>query len=212
MATPLVHTQAGLGGRARARRGLVAGLMLAATAGLAGAGSAAAQPVTVREEGGVYRVAATFEAAQPSSLVRQVLTDYDQIPRFMPGVRSSRVIAREPAHVVVEQEAHAKVLFFSKTIHLRLVVRETPDTIAFTDACGRSFHRYEGTWTLREQDGKAVVTYQLIAQPAFDVPEFLLTRLLKRDATRMIAGLQAEISARAATPSADRLPASLVHR
>ena len=198
MATPLRHAQSSPGGRARARRGLVACLLLAMTGSPLGAGGARSQPVTVREQDGVYRVAATFETAQPASLVRQVLTDYEQIPRFMPDVRRSRVVAREPAHVVVEQEATAKLLFFSKTIHLRLLVRETDDTIAFTDACGRSFHRYEGTWTLRQEDGKAVVTYQLTAQPAFDVPEFLLTRLLKRDADRMIARLQAEMAARAA--------------
>lgn len=194
----VVHVQNGPGGRTRVRRGLVvAGILLAMTTPL-GAGGAISQPVTVREQDGVYRVAATFETAHAASLVHQVLTDYEQIPRFMPDVRSSRVVAREPGHVVVEQEATAKVLFFSKTVHLKLLVRETPDTIRFTDACGRSFRRYEGAWTLREQDGKAIVTYELLAQPAFDVPEFILTRLLKRDADRMIARLQAEMAARAA--------------
>lgn len=194
----VVHVQTGPGGRTRVRRGLVACLVLATTTSLLGAGGALSQPVTVREDGGIYRVAATFETQHAASLVRDVLTDYEQIPRFMPDVRYSRVVAREPAYVVVEQEATAKVLFFSKTIHLRLLVRETADTIAFTDACGRSFHRYDGTWTLREQDGKAIVAYALTAEPAFDVPQFLLARLLKRDADRMIVRLQAEMAARAA--------------
>ena len=65
------------------------------------------------------------------------------------------------------------------------------------DAAGAS-RATEGIWTLSDRDGHAVVTYELLARPAFDVPEFLLTRLLKRDADRMIGRLQAEIAARAA--------------
>jgi ribosome-associated toxin RatA of RatAB toxin-antitoxin module len=194
----VVHVPHGPGGRTRVRRGfVVAGILLAMTTPL-GAGGAVSQPVTVHEHDGVYRVAATFETPQAAALVHQVLTDYEQIPRFMPDVRSSRIVAREPEHVVVEQEATARVLFFSKTIHLKLLIRATPDTIAFKDACGRSFHRYEGAWTLREHEGRAIVRYELTAQPAFDVPGFILTRLLKRDADRMIARLRAEMTARAA--------------
>jgi hypothetical protein len=40
----------------------------------------------------------------------------------------------------------------------------------------------------------------VIARPAFDVPEFILKRLLKRNATRMIENLRTEMVARATTP------------
>jgi hypothetical protein len=156
-------------------------------------------PVTVRKEQGVYRVSASFEARPGAAVARAVLTDYEQIPRFMPDVRSSRVVRRDAGQVVVEQEAVARVLFFSKHVHLRLHVQEGATTIAFKDACGRSFARYEGTWTLRDVGGRTVVDYALTAQPAFDVPEFLLTRLLRRDAARLIANLQAEMAARDTT-------------
>jgi ribosome-associated toxin RatA of RatAB toxin-antitoxin module len=154
-------------------------------------------PVTVREADGVYHVAAVFTTSQPAAIARAVLTDYEQIPRFLPDVRASRVLERTDARVVVEQEAVARVLFFSKQVHLVLEVEEGPASIHFRDRCGRSFARYEGVWTLREENGRVKVAYQLTAKPAFDVPEFLLTRLLKRDADRMITRLQAEIAARA---------------
>ena len=38
------------------------------------------------------------------------------------------------------------------------------------------------------------ITYELSAKPAFSVPEFVLTRLLRRDATQMIDRLRQEIS------------------
>lgn len=176
---------------------LVALVALAPVSGATAAG-AAASPVTVRETQGAFQVTATFTTPEPVAVARQVLTDYDGIPRFMPDVRSSRVVERSATGVIVEQEAVARVLFFSKQISLRLDIQEDAGAIRFLDRSGKSFTRYEGRWTLREQDGHAVVTYELTAQPAFDVPGWVLTRLLKRDAERLIERLQAEIRARAA--------------
>ena len=152
----------------------------------------------------MYSVAARFDVPQAAGVALAVLSDYEQIPRFMPDVRSSRVLERGTGRAVVEQEAVARVLFFSKQVRLVLDVQETPATIHFRDRSGASFVRYEGLWTLREQDGHAVVGYELLAEPGFDVPEFILTRLLKRDAGRMIERLQAEITARAAQPAPKR--------
>jgi hypothetical protein len=189
----------GTGGRLRARRFCVVAALAALAAAAAGAAESQPASVTVRQEHGVYRVAAAFVTPQPSGVAHDVLTDYEAIPRFMPDVQSSRIIERRAASIVVEQDAIARVLFFSKRIHLVLEVEAGPGLIRFRDRCGRSFTSYEGAWTLSDRDGHAVVTYELLARPAFDVPEFLLTRLLKRDADRMIGQLQAEIAARAAS-------------
>ena len=171
-------------------------VVLAPVSGATAAG-VPASPVTVREAQGACQVTATFTTPEPVAIARQVLTDYEGIPRFMPDVRSSRVVERSATGVVVDQEAVARVLFFSKQITLRLDIEEQPDAIQFRDRSGKSFTRYEGRWILRERDGHAVVTYELTAQPAFDVPGWVLTRLLKRDAERLIERLQTEIHARA---------------
>lgn len=186
------------GGRARARQLVVSAVLTVLT--IAAPRAAGSQPgtVSVREEQGVYRVSASFTTPQPAAIAHAVLTDYEQIPRFMPDVRTSRIVERAEAQTVVEQEAVARVLFFSKRVRLVLEVRDDPTTIRFRDRSGESFLRYEGVWTLRQRDGHAVIDYELTARPAFDVPEFLLTRLLRRDADRMIERLQAEIATRAA--------------
>jgi hypothetical protein len=112
-------------------------------------------------------------------------------------VKSSIVRERSADRIVVEQEAVARVMLFSKRIHLRLDVRTSDGTISFRDTSGRSFSKYEGSWRVTEQDGRTIVRYDLRAQPVFDIPAFLLTRLLKRDANQMIERLRAEIAARA---------------
>jgi ribosome-associated toxin RatA of RatAB toxin-antitoxin module len=195
----ILDVAAKAGGRSSARR-LVATLALMLISVVAPRASAVPQhdpAVTVNEEGGVYSVAATFTVAQAPSFALAALTDYAQIPRFMPEVRSSNVIERPDHRTIVEQEAVARFMMFSKRVHLVLEVQEERGTIRFRDRCGSSFARYEGIWTITERDGITHVTYELSAKPSFEVPEFLLRRLLKRDASQMIERLKAEIDARA---------------
>jgi uncharacterized membrane protein len=156
--------------------------------------------LTVREEQGVYTVVARFVVDEPAAVALAVLTDYEQIPRFMPDVRSSIVRERAIGSAVVEQEAVSSVMMFSKRVHLVLQIEEQPDALIFRDRCGRSFVRYEGTWRLSNQDGHTAITYELIAEPSFDVPGFMLKRLFRRDSAQKIERLRREIAARSTHP------------
>jgi hypothetical protein len=62
--------------------------------------------------------------------------------------------------------------------------------------------RYEGSWRLCDENGQTVILYELSAEPSFDVPQFLLKRLLRRDAGLMIEGLRREIAERSARTTA----------
>jgi ribosome-associated toxin RatA of RatAB toxin-antitoxin module len=185
------------GRRAHARQSFVVAALFVASMACGSTASSQTVPVSVQGERGLYRVSAAFTTPEPAAIAHAVLTDYEQIPRFLPDVLSSRVLERDATRTVVAQEAVAKVLFFSKRVRLVLEIRETPALIAFRDRSGESFLRYEGQWTLGDDHGRTLITYQLTAQPRFDVPDFILSRLLKRDAERMIARLKAEIAARA---------------
>jgi ribosome-associated toxin RatA of RatAB toxin-antitoxin module len=188
------------GGRSSARRRFVMITVLSICIGASASAGAQVDPtITVTEAVGVYRVSAVFSVPQETQSVVAVLTDYAAIPRFMPEVRFSNVIERSDDRVVVEQEAVARFLMFSKKVHLVLEVQQQGNTIRFRDRCGKSFTRYQGTWTVVEREGQSQVTYELQAHPSFDVPEFLLKRLLKRDADQMIERLKIEIGARART-------------
>ena len=177
---------------------LAAAFVIALTGLAAGtmAGTGPAPSVSVREERGVYSVSARFHVPQPPAAVLAVLTDYENIPRFLPDVTSSVVRERTKGGAVVEQEAVSRMMMFSKKVHLVLEITEAPDAIRFVDRCGRSFERYEGRWRVTARGDGSEITYELIAKPSFDVPEFLLKRLLKRDATRTIERLTSEIAAR----------------
>jgi ribosome-associated toxin RatA of RatAB toxin-antitoxin module len=152
--------------------------------------------LTVREEKGVYTVSARFLVDQPPSVALNVLTDYEQIPRFMPDVRTSIVRERGTGWAVVEQEAVSALLMFSKRVHLVLEIVEQPDALIFRNRCARSFAQYEGAWRLSRDHGQTAITYELTAEPSFDIPGWMLKRLLRRDSAQLIERLQREIAAR----------------
>ena len=178
-----------------ARRFVIPGLVLCAVLMAPLPARSADQQVAVTEKDGTYEVRATFVVSRPPSTVTAVLTDYVRIPHYMPEVRRSQLLERQDDRALVEQEAVAKFLMFSKRIHLVLEVQETPQTIAFHDQCGQSFERYEGAWSIADEHGDTKLSYRLTARPRFDVPNWLLSRLLKRDALDMIERLRSEIVA-----------------
>ena len=158
---------------------------------------AAAPEVTVTEARGIYSVKARFEIAQTASIALAVLSDYEQIPRFMPDVRKSVVRERGPKRLLVEQEAVSQFMMFSKRVHLLLEVVEDGNAIRFSDQSGKSFSSYHGSWVADATAGGATITYELTAKPGFEVPEFILKRLLKRDSGAMIGRLRQEFALRA---------------
>ena len=164
------------------------------------AATGAAPEISVQEAGGAYTVTARFTVATAESVVREVLTDYANIPRFIPGVRSSEVVDRQDGVVRVRQEAVSKYMMFSKRVRLLLDVEERPGVIRFRDSGNESFALYEGAWTIERRGGLTEIRYELTAQPAFSVPGFVLRNLLNRDAGVMIERLCAEIAARASLP------------
>jgi carbon monoxide dehydrogenase subunit G len=185
--------------RALRRMGATAALLCLVTTIAVGARTddSGVQPtVTVREDQGVYWVTARFAVPEQPAIALAVLTDYERIPQFMPGVETSVVVERGADRAVIEQEAVSRMMMFKKRVYLRLEIVEGPDTLRFRDRSGRSFVRYEGKWALCEGNHGTWISYELTAQPAFDVPEFLLKRLLKRDAAQMIDSLRREIGSR----------------
>lgn len=181
-------------------------IMLVVAAAVAAAAPARAAPdaanVSVREVApGVYRVDARFSVAVSAATARAVLTDYANLPCFLPDIRTSRVRARSDGYAQVEQEALSGYLLLSKRVYLLLEVHEEPDSITFRDTWHRSFRHYEGRWRITPHGGSTELTYELVAEPSFSVPSRLATRLLTRDASRMIERLRVEMVRRDAPES-----------
>lgn len=172
---------------------MLAALMSAITL----ADPASVSRVEVTEAGGVYHVTASFAVNEPPEAVMAVLSDYERIPSYVPGMEVSKVIERTATGMVVEQQAVSKFMMFATRVHLLLEVREGHGSIHFNDRCGKSFSTYAGSWLVSQHDSLTVVDYQLRATPTFELPAFVLKHVLKRDSTQLIERIKAEISAQA---------------
>lgn len=191
-----VHHAAAAAGP-HARRLFLCAVFVTVTGAMTLADSASAPRVEVTEADGVYQVTAAFAVSEAPQTVMAVLTDFERIPKFMPDMEISRVVERNATGMVVEQQATSHFMLFSKRVHLLLTVRQDEDSLRFRDRCGKSFAIYDGAWIISQQDSVTVVDYQLTAKPMFDVPAFVLKRLLKRDSADLIERIKVEIRDRA---------------
>jgi ribosome-associated toxin RatA of RatAB toxin-antitoxin module len=194
--TPRQLAQTRRHGRDSARAVVFLVVALLCAGAVRGQSSAAEPDVTIGRDGEAYTVTARFDVPYPVSTVFDVLSDYEDIPRFMPDIKKSIVHERSDGRTLVEQEAVSRVLLFSKRVYLMLEVERTSDAMRFRDTSGRSFRRYDGSWQVSRQGARTVIDYRLAADPAFSVPQFLIRRLLEREAHETIDRLRAEMAAR----------------
>lgn len=151
------------------------------------------------------RVEASFHVPVPKAVVWAVLTDYEGIPRFVSSMRESRIVARDSAHLVLQQEAVGRLMFFRRRLHTTLWVEEVPLSILrFEDVLHEDFDVYRGEWRITERDSGTDVSYQVTARPITPIPQFAVRPMFQRAVQQLLNEIEKEIEHRAAV--AERLP------
>ncbi len=148
-----------------------------------------------RHDGALY-VDASAEVDADLLQTWRVLTDYDHLSTFIPGMLVSRVIAREGNSVVLEQKGEARLLFLAFPIEVKLAVAEFPHQRIVAHAVAGNFTEMAGTYTLDKRDNRVVLRYQGRMVPDFLVPPLIGTLVLKRNVERQFAALVDEIERR----------------
>jgi carbon monoxide dehydrogenase subunit G len=159
-------------------------------------------PVSVDVENGAgktYVVDAAFDVNVPTSLVWEVLTDYEGIGRFVSSIRQSTIQRREAGRVLLEQHGVGRAWIVSLPMHVVLDVREHDQRkLVFRDVCGKSFTTYEGTWELITIGSGTRVTYRLTADPNGRQPAMLARSAIKGSVRKLLDEVRHEILTRAA--------------
>jgi hypothetical protein len=83
--------------------------------------------VDVRRSGRRFDAEAVLDLAADAQTVWDTITDYDALPRFMPGIRACRVLERAASakgteHLVVEQKGEFRFLLFAQDMTVLLNV------------------------------------------------------------------------------------------
>lgn len=147
---------------------------------------------------GAYRVTGRFRAAASPKAAWAVITDYGGIASFVPSIRSSRVLSREPHGALIEQVLVGRYLFFSRSLKLTLKVAELPpDRVEFRQVGSSPFDEYAGSWTISGSTADCAVAYRLTVKPnPGSIPDFVVRSALRKDARQLLKQVRAEIERR----------------
>lgn len=161
-------------------------------------------PMTVRSEpvvsvtrsGDSYQVSVRMDVVESRALVWRVLTDYENLQRFVPGMQSSRIVSGRGEPLLLEQKGESGVLFFKFTTTTLSRIVEMPESEIRFDLVSGNLKRMQGAWTLTPHDHAISVGYRAELVPEFAVPPLIGPAVMAQNVKTMIEGVAREIERR----------------
>lgn len=147
---------------------------------------------------GTRRLAVQLRLAIDSQWLWNVLTDYDNLHRFIPNLASSRQIWRRANRVAVEQVGTQQFcgLRFSARVTLELEEDRAAGRLAFRMLDG-DFRCFQGTWVVGSDATSSWLLYDLTVQGKPGMPIGLIEQRLQEDLANNVRGVQQEAQRRA---------------
>jgi ribosome-associated toxin RatA of RatAB toxin-antitoxin module len=130
--------------------------------------------------------------AAPPERVWRVLTDYERLPEFIPGLERSRLLQDSLGARRVEQVGAAGWFFLKIRARVVLRVQECACSRIDFRAIDGDFDVFEGWWSLLPEDGGRAtrLEYWADVQPSFRAPGFLTRFLVRRGLRERLVALQ----------------------
>lgn len=142
-------------------------------------------------EGFDVEASAEFDAGV--ELAWAVLTDYDRLAEFIPGMQQSRVVSREGHEVVVDQSGEASLLFFTFPIQVRLAIEEQQFDRIESRAISGNFRELSGNYRLEVRGTRLLLRYSGRMTPDFAVPPLIGTLLVRNTVAKRFRAMVDEI-------------------
>ncbi|HWQ26637.1 MAG TPA: SRPBCC family protein [Chlorobaculum sp.] len=149
--------------------------------------------LTKRAGGVTYMQSRVYIQAPPGD-VWKVLTDYDNLKRYIPRMTKSSLVEDNGTRKVVALTGEIGLLLFKKTIQMTMnMVAIYPHRVDFEKISG-DFDIYSGHWILEEHpSGKGTwLDYVAEIKPSFLAPGFIFDSMLKKDITEGLGVIRSE--------------------
>jgi ribosome-associated toxin RatA of RatAB toxin-antitoxin module len=129
----------------------------------------------------------------PASVVWEVLTDYDRLTDFMPGLLSSQVLERQGSQVKMEVRSVTQVFLAQIPSMAQLQMTEDPlSVLRFDLLAGDTLTQLSGRWLLdRPFPNQVLLSYEATAAVE-SVPRGMFARLFRAQLERDLAAIRAE--------------------
>ena len=152
-----------------------------------------------RLPGGTRRLAVRLRLDLDPQWIWAVLTDYDNLSRFIPNLASSRLLWRRASTVGLEQVGSQSFcgMRFTARVEIELEEDRAAGRLRFQMTRG-DFRRFEGSWAISSGEGGTALVYELTVQGRPGMPIALIEQRLRDDLANNLRGVQQEAERRAA--------------
>ena len=134
-------------------------------------------------ENNQYHLRSSSTIKAPPELIFNTLIDYNNFYRLSGGIKETRYLIPDPdgtpvAFTLVE----SCVLFFCKQIKKteRVLVSSNSEIVLEVDPARSDFKFMHSRWSVKEEGGQTILTYDMDMEPDFWIPPLIGTWALKR--------------------------------
>lgn len=152
---------------------------------------AAGEVVVFPPRGGEPAVGAAVWVRRAPGAVWRVMVDCDRAPEFVPRMRSCRVLEDHGDVALLEHRVRPTPLLPEQTYVLR-VDRRPYERIRFRRVAG-ALREMTGAWRLRPHRDGTLVSYTVVLDPGFAVPQWAVRRALERDLPELLHALKERV-------------------
>ena len=154
--------------------------------------------VNADSDWGVVTIKADMLVPADAKTAWQVLTDYDNLARFVPEMESSRVISKPGQPKRVEQQGKSGILSFLVPEYIVLQMDEKPvEQIRFKAITG-SVNSMRGEWRIVGTGNQVRVLYNARIIPLLPLPPLIGTSMIEDDVESKLSAVRREMVRRAA--------------
>ncbi len=169
--------------------------------------AAAVVDVKTSHAGDLVQVHAHASITAPLDVVWGTLTDYERLPQFIPGLKTSKVIARNGTTATVQQSGEARFFFLTVPIDVTLESTESPPTIEVRRVSG-NLKQLQGRYETEVSADGTQVQLRWVGSVAPEnglpplVGEAMMRRSIRQQFTGMVREIERREAARQALPPA----------
>jgi ribosome-associated toxin RatA of RatAB toxin-antitoxin module len=161
-------------------------------------GAALAQEINIRaeREGSFVTVSAWVVMRADQRIAWAVLSDYDHLAKFIPDMKTSRVLSRDGNKLRVEQKGDVGFFFYREPVNVILEVLEDPPRRITARAVEGNVRTLETRYDLQPADSGVRLDYSGRFEPNFAIPPLIGMPLVRRLIERRFRAMVEEIQRR----------------
>ena len=163
---------------------------------LAAWGPALGQDVSIRtaRDGEFVTISATAVMKVDPHVAWTVLSDYDHLAKFIPDMKSSRVVSRDGNRLRVEQKGDVGFFFYKEPVNVLLEVHEEPPHRITARSIEGNVSRLETRYELHPSGAGTRLEYAGRFVPEFAIPPLIgmpfVNRVIERRFRAMVTEIQ----------------------